>query len=778
MSAVIPENETKTEVTTSDAIAPKTILKSTYVSVIKALRDGSMLILITGNQDKGKSALVHTINKDISKINRTIFLSGKDLPSLDKSKDNDNVELENMKDFILESTDLEDKLVVILDDAHCLPISFLGKLVSAIKKVDQQTNTLQIVLSGPLNFKDQLLAIEQINAEDLTHFPIDSLSNDAILTYIKSKKYKISSNIKQLDFDSTSLAEISDFIQSDQQRLDVILEWCAAIVKKDQLNRISSKIVSQAAHFAQQFSRDKNLPLSNAYPPSHEVYKYINDIQRSNKPDKKSVKNVPKISVKKVTTKKSTTQKTKNPTTSEKIQLKAENEQQRGPNKNIEKENKKDEIASSNRIPKTIPEHNNKKFLFAASGIAAIAIISFITFTSFQAEPDSKQENQSELVVADPNSGSEEQNKPNPVKQKLTIETTAKLDKVVPTTPANNKELPIDTKPTDIKVETNEQTTAKNNLEINTSDLSKTISGIDPSLESSKTVQKTDLLTDKDINNDIKSKINNAKTTEKKSEVIALKNKDKPNEKSGQTEQSTEKIDEPRLNTELSDLLILAKFQFDSKQLSTPSGDNALETYQKILAKYPNNKEAIAGIQNVHYKYLGWGNHYLKTNELDRAKNFYNKALGIDPSNTVAINKLQTIAQLQANDNTNNVGEEIQNSSQANYQPNENQNLLATAKEKMQQINSEIGANNRNYKTYQEVQTIYQQILRSSPQNQEALSGLRTIKKHYADWAELQVQSKNYNIALFLYGQALSLEPQNPIINQRIEQIRAYKKAL
>ena len=61
MSAVIPENETKTEVTTSDAIAPKTILKSTYVSVIKALRDGSMLILITGNQDKGKSALVHTL---------------------------------------------------------------------------------------------------------------------------------------------------------------------------------------------------------------------------------------------------------------------------------------------------------------------------------------------------------------------------------------------------------------------------------------------------------------------------------------------------------------------------------------------------------------------------------------------------------------------------------------------------------------------------------------------------------------------------------------------
>ena len=95
--------------------------------------------------------------------------------------------------------------------------------------------------------------------------------------YIKNKSYSISSNIKRLEIKAEALKELAGFIQSDKQVLDVILEWCAALVKKEQLISITPNTVNRAVRYAQQFSKDKNLRLSNSYPPSHEVYKYINE---------------------------------------------------------------------------------------------------------------------------------------------------------------------------------------------------------------------------------------------------------------------------------------------------------------------------------------------------------------------------------------------------------------------------------------------------------------------------------------------------------------------
>ena len=199
MSTVFPNDATQLEEPSSTHPAPKKILKSTYENVLAALQENKRVILITGDTRKGKTALIHTISKDIAAANRIITLSGKDLPSLEKSKNSDS-ELNNMKDFILESTDLEDKLVVTLDDANCLPISFLGEVIKHAKLSSTNGYSLQLILSGPLNFKDQLLAIEQVDNEDLIHCPMDSLSEQEIHAYAKNKSYKISSNIKRLEF--------------------------------------------------------------------------------------------------------------------------------------------------------------------------------------------------------------------------------------------------------------------------------------------------------------------------------------------------------------------------------------------------------------------------------------------------------------------------------------------------------------------------------------------------------------------------------------------------
>ena len=156
MSTVAPNNSPQIgDSSSSKQTAPKKIIKSTYETVQAALKANKKLILITGDVAKGKTALLHTISNDIAAKNRIITLSGKDLPSLEESKDGKS-ELNNMKDYILASSDLNDKLVVILDDAYYLPLSLLGELIEHAKLSTLKNYNLQLILSGPLNFKDQL----------------------------------------------------------------------------------------------------------------------------------------------------------------------------------------------------------------------------------------------------------------------------------------------------------------------------------------------------------------------------------------------------------------------------------------------------------------------------------------------------------------------------------------------------------------------------------------------------------------------------------------------
>lgn len=226
----------------------------------------------------------------------------------------------------------------------------------------------------------------------------------------------------------------------------------------------------------------------------------------------------------------------------------------------------------------------------------------------------------------------------------------------------------------------------------------------------------------------------------------------------------------------------MADYQFENKQLSTPPGNNALETYQKLLIKYPDNKAATDGIKKVHDKYLNWANHYLQQKDLKRAKRFYTKAVSIDPNDSVAIAGLQNIARQEAGTAENAIQTTTSLNSGTAQQATKSLSaidaLLVSAEQNMHQIVNDINANNRNYKYYQEAQTEYQHILQLAPQNQQALQGLASLKNYYVDWAELQIQTRNYNIALFLYGQALSIEPGNTQLSERIEEIRELKSSL
>jgi len=96
--------------------------------------------------------------------------------------------------------------------------------------------------------------------------------------------------------------------------------------------------------------------------------------------------------------------------------------------------------------------------------------------------------------------------------------------------------------------------------------------------------------------------------------------------------------------SEVDALHTIAMQQYAAKKLTTPSGDNALETYRVILFKYPNNEIAKQGIQNIHDRYVRWANHDLVNNKLDRAKYFFIKAIEVNTDDQKIQERVQSLA--------------------------------------------------------------------------------------------------------------------------------------
>ena len=700
MSTVVPTSTEDSKESVSQRTAPKKVLKDIYQKVLNALRNNKKLILVTGNTSKGKTALLHTICKDISAEYRLISLTGKDIP---ENEINGDIELNPILDFILESTTLNENLVVTLDDAHLFPIFFLSNLLSHENRTETKKQGLQILLTGPENFKDQLLSIDDVNAEELVYCTIETLTESEILKKKKNKTYIISSNIKNIKFAQSALGDLSEFIQSDEEILDVILEWCAALAKKDQLTSISSKTISRACEFAKQFAKDRHLNITKAYPPSHEVYKYINAFQSEEAPSQETSNESEQVETEKKSSNKNS-KTTKIPTINPSLESSQEIKQVHLENKNTQIKNYSDKDSLQ---VKWTPAKKNKKTTTRNSSsplvvLISILLICFITFIAYRIDTDPKPD------VAKKEHTAVDSSKSN-----------AAIDEVI--------------KKDELSTETERKVIA-NNLNSEKAEIKKPfvaplvlgeISNLDPANNSS------------------------------------AKNEMKPdNEK------------------EISNLLVLAEQQLNNKQLTTPVGANALETYQKVLSREPNNKAALDGIKSVHDKYMSWAVYYHERNDLDRAMRFYNKALSIDPNNNLAYANL---IKIQDKDDKNSAIAlaNVDNPNVEDALPSSDvQRLLNSADEKMLQIESDVSQNKRSFQLFQEAQNAYQAVLRYEPNNTKTKKNLSSLANHYTLWADQQAESRNYNIAIFLYGQALNLQPKNAQLLERIEQVHNLKEKL
>jgi hypothetical protein len=86
-----------------------------------------------------------------------------------------------------------------------------------------------------------------------------------------------------------------------------------------------------------------------------------------------------------------------------------------------------------------------------------------------------------------------------------------------------------------------------------------------------------------------------------------------------------------------------ARTQMRKRRLTTPTGDNAFETFKSILSVNPKNQEALYGIYKIKRAYQQWGLDAELQGDLEKAKIYYSRALHVAPNDTVVATAMQSV---------------------------------------------------------------------------------------------------------------------------------------
>jgi serine/threonine protein kinase len=114
--------------------------------------------------------------------------------------------------------------------------------------------------------------------------------------------------------------------------------------------------------------------------------------------------------------------------------------------------------------------------------------------------------------------------------------------------------------------------------------------------------------------------------------------------------QEQQEIGEPgraEVAQQVTELLEKAKTQKAAKLLTTPAGDNAVETYQEVLRIAPGHEEALAGMREVKEQYINLAEAAKERGEWTKAQGHYEAALKIDPQDETLTTALQQMKEAQ-----------------------------------------------------------------------------------------------------------------------------------
>lgn len=98
-----------------------------------------------------------------------------------------------------------------------------------------------------------------------------------------------------------------------------------------------------------------------------------------------------------------------------------------------------------------------------------------------------------------------------------------------------------------------------------------------------------------------------------------------------------------RIQVAVNFLLTQADRQIGDKLLTTPAGNNAFETYQRIVSLDPGNAEAARIKERIKDTYANWAETAQSRGEFDAARRFYERALSVDPDDARFVTRLAAL---------------------------------------------------------------------------------------------------------------------------------------
>ena len=221
---------------------------------------------------------------------------------------------------------------------------------------------------------------------------------------------------------------------------------------------------------------------------------------------------------------------------------------------------------------------------------------------------------------------------------------------------------------------------------------------------------------------------------------------------------SDQSVKSGNFNQFITQLLNQAEQQHAKKQLTTPDGDNAWQTYQDILNLDSGNKQALLGINKITKTYILWAREEIKRDNLQHAEFLFSKALKVNPNDNEAFSGFAQLSMKKRDSQQKKSSVEtpaIETDSFSLNQPSSKvTELLNKAKQQITKKQLMTPSKGNAWKTYKK-------ILRLDPGNKQALIGINKIATIYIHRARGKLKKGNFKHAGYLFNRALVVSPRN-----------------
>ncbi len=184
--------------------------------------------------------------------------------------------------------------------------------------------------------------------------------------------------------------------------------------------------------------------------------------------------------------------------------------------------------------------------------------------------------------------------------------------------------------------------------------------------------------------------------------------------------------------------------------LTTPRNNNAYDIYQAILKRDPDNTVAAQGMQRIADTYLALAQSAKNRNDLTRAVSLIELGLKVSPRH-MGLDEFQ-------NEIINNI---------ANNAEQENKSAVKTKiSQLLTQAKAFEAASQLTKPANQNAAEIYQQILSSDQDNDQARRGLHKIADHQVLLANKAMNKNNLELALDFVNEGLTFLPSHQALNR------------